>query len=104
MATSLNMLMTVATYVMGAVMREVQEIRGDRADEIAAAGMSKAEIEAARDEHLQLLRASARAPHLLRMFEEGVDPDAAETREERFEFGLDCVLDGIATRLPASAG
>jgi hypothetical protein len=38
------------------------------------------------------------------MFEEGVDPDAAETREERFEFGLDCVLDGIATRLPASAG
>jgi hypothetical protein len=26
---------------------------------------------------------------------------AAETRGERFEFGLDCLLDGIAARLPA---
>jgi hypothetical protein len=35
------------------------------------------------------------------MLDEGVDPDAAETRDERFEFGLDCLLDGIAARLPA---
>lgn len=27
------------------------------------------------------------------------DPDAAETRDERFDFGLDCVLEGIAARL-----
>jgi len=26
---------------------------------------------------------------------------AAETRDERFEFGLGCALDGIATRLPS---
>jgi hypothetical protein len=25
----------------------------------------------------------------------------AETRDERFEFGLDCLLDGIAARLSA---
>jgi hypothetical protein len=35
----------------------------------------------------------------LRIFEEGIDPDAAETRDERFEFGLECLLDGIAARL-----
>ncbi len=31
----------------------------------------------------------------------GVDPDAAETKGERFEFGLDYLLDGIAARLQA---
>jgi hypothetical protein len=29
-----------------------------------------------------------------------VDPDAPETGDERFEFGLDCLLDGIMARLP----
>jgi len=28
-------------------------------------------------------------------------PGAPETRDERFEFGLDSVLDGIAARVPA---
>jgi hypothetical protein len=32
----------------------------------------------------------------------GVDPDDPDTREERFQFSLDCVLDGIAVRLAAS--
>ena len=36
---------------------------------------------------------------MVAMLDESVDPDAAETRDERFEFGLDCLLDGIATRL-----
>jgi hypothetical protein len=38
------------------------------------------------------------------MIAEGIDPDAPETRDERFEFGLDCLLDGIAARLPRGAG
>jgi hypothetical protein len=29
-----------------------------------------------------------------------IDPDAPETRDERFEFGLSCLLDGIADRIP----
>ncbi len=33
--------------------------------------------------------------------ESGVDPDSPRTRDERFEFGLDCVLDGIVTRIHA---
>ena len=32
--------------------------------------------------------------------ESGVDPDDPDTREERFQFSLDCVLDGVAARLP----
>ena len=31
--------------------------------------------------------------------ESGVDPDDPDTRDERFQFSLDCVLDGIAARL-----
>ena len=34
----------------------------------------------------------------------GYDPDAAETRSARFEFGLDCLPDGIAARIGSSAG
>jgi hypothetical protein len=37
---------------------------------------------------------------VVRVFDEGIDPDAAETRDERFEFGLDCLLDGVTARLP----
>jgi hypothetical protein len=36
--------------------------------------------------------------------DDGHDPDAPETRDTRFEFGLNCLLDGIAARLPAMAG
>jgi hypothetical protein len=35
------------------------------------------------------------------MVRQGVDPDAPETQDERFEFGLDCLLDGIMARLGA---
>jgi hypothetical protein len=36
--------------------------------------------------------------------EAGIDPDDPDTREERFQFSLDCVLDGIAARLTPSSG
>jgi hypothetical protein len=35
----------------------------------------------------------------VRILESGVDPDSPLTRDERFEFGVDCMLDGIAARL-----
>jgi hypothetical protein len=34
---------------------------------------------------------------------ERIDPDSPATREQRFEFGLDVVLDGVAARLPPQA-
>ena len=33
----------------------------------------------------------------------GLDPDAPDTRDDRFEFGLGCLLDGIAARLTYSS-
>jgi Tetracyclin repressor-like, C-terminal domain len=50
------------------------------------------------------LRADGRFPHFLRILEDDVDPDAAETRDARFEFGLDCLLDGIAIRVQSHPG
>ena len=46
---------------------------------------------------------TGRYPHIARLMEAGIDPDDPNTREERFQFSLDCVLDGIAARL-APAG
>jgi hypothetical protein len=45
------------------------------------------------------LRASGRFTPFLRIFDDDIDPDAPETRKERFQFGLRCVLDGIAAQI-----
>src|SRR6266568_2543360 len=94
---------TVATYVMGAVMREAQEMRVQRDQERALADLTEAEIQAQRERYRTWFEASGRYPRIVRLMESGVDPDDPATRDERFQFGLDCVLDGIAARLaPAS--
>jgi AcrR family transcriptional regulator len=101
--TTVDILLTVATYVTGAVLREVQEMRSDRHRAEMEAAMAPEEIEAEREGFRQWLAAEAdRYPNIRRMVGAGVDPDAADTRDERFEFGLGCVLDGIAARLPAT--
>jgi hypothetical protein len=43
-------------------------------------------------------------PRLVRFLEQGIDPDAAETRDARFEFGFACVLDGVAARVTGFRG
>src|SRR5262249_32466481 len=48
------------------------------------------------------IRATGRYPHMTALIEAGIDPDAADTRDARFEFGLSCILDGIAAHLPGS--
>jgi hypothetical protein len=45
------------------------------------------------------VRGSGRYPYLAKVLDAGIDPDAPETRDERFEFGLSCMLDGIAARI-----
>jgi Tetracyclin repressor-like, C-terminal domain len=52
-------------------------------------------------EFTERIRNAGRSPHMVAMMTDGIDPDAAETRDERFEFGLDCLLDGIPARLAA---
>jgi len=96
-ATAMNILMTMSTYVMGAVLRELREMRAQR--DLAQTGFDKAEAKAGMAQWCERLKADGRFPHFLRIIEDNVDPDAEETRDERFEFGLDCVLDGIAMQV-----
>ncbi len=95
----MDIFMTVTTYVMGAVMREAQEIRSERDQERAEADLTEEEIRATRESYRKWFEASGRYPRITRLMEAGVDPDDPATRDERFQFGLDCVLDGITARL-----
>ena len=58
---------------------------------------------ATRERYRKWFEASGRFPRIVRLMDSGVDPDDPATRDERFQFGLDCVLDGIATRLAMRA-
>ena len=102
--TALNVLGTLSTYVMGAVLREFRESQVDQRDQEVRAEMGDAALHEIMEDHIGRLRATGRFPHFLRMYDQGIDPDAADTRDERFEFGLQCILDGIAARLPGAAG
>jgi hypothetical protein len=50
------------------------------------------------------IREPGRYPHIAKVLETNIDPDAAETTGDRFEFGLGCMLDGIAARINALPG
>lgn len=97
--TTIWVLMTLSTYVMGATLREIQEMRWHRAAEETMSSMPEGDIAEALAEFDRRVRGSGRYPHLAKVLEAGIDPDAPETRDERFEFGLSCVLDGIAARI-----
>jgi AcrR family transcriptional regulator len=103
-ATAMSTLMAVNTYVLGAVLREMQEMNGEHYVAEVFADLSEEEKESLIREFAERIRGAGRFPHMAAMMAEGIDPDAPETRDERFEFGLDCMLDGIAARLHRSAG
>ncbi|HET7247731.1 MAG TPA: TetR/AcrR family transcriptional regulator [Streptosporangiaceae bacterium] len=100
-ATALTILMAVSTYVLGAVLREQQEANSERYMAELFEDLPEAEKQAVIRDFTERIRTSGHFPRMVAMLDEGVDPDAADTRDERFEFGLDCLLDGIASRLPA---
>jgi AcrR family transcriptional regulator len=104
--TTMWALMTFGTYVTGATLREIQEDRWHQAAAAATGRMTEDEVEAARDQFARQLIGSGEYPHLAKIFDAAIDPDAPESRDERFAFGLGCVLDGIAARagLPAEHG
>jgi AcrR family transcriptional regulator len=97
---AISVLMAVTTYVMGAVLRELQEARAEHDWTRGLDGLTRDEVEKQIAGYVGWLRQSAEYPHLIEMLDAGVDPDARETRDARFEFGLTCLLDGIAARLP----
>jgi AcrR family transcriptional regulator len=94
---TMNMLGTVQTYVMGSVLREMQEARVQRDQE--QAGITAEEWEPAEAAWRNRLAADGRFTRVVRFLDAGIDPDAEETRDDRFEFGLDCVIDGIAAKI-----
>jgi len=100
-ATAMNVLSALLTYVLGAVLREAREIRVQR--EQAEAEADPDEWEPARAAWRDRLDADGRFTRVVRFLDAGFDPDAEETRDQRFEFGLDCLLDGLAARVPALA-
>jgi AcrR family transcriptional regulator len=99
--TAMMVTMSVGTFVIGAALREVQEIRWQHAAAAAEATMPAEEIAAAMAEFERRVRRSGRYPHLAAVLDAGIDPDSPHTRTKRFEFGLDCVLDGIEGRIKA---
>jgi AcrR family transcriptional regulator len=101
LSATLRVLMTVGTYVMGAALREIQEIRWQRNAAEVASAMTQAEVGEFFAEFSRRIHESGRYPHIAKIVDAGIDPDAPETRDERFEFGLDCVLEGVAARLEA---
>jgi len=96
---TIDIIGTVVTYVLGAVVREGRERRGERDQQRAQAGQSPEQLDEDRRRYRDWFTGSGRYPHIVALMDENVDPDDPATRDERFEFGLDCVLDGIAARL-----
>jgi AcrR family transcriptional regulator len=99
-ATAIDIVTTVSTYVLGAVLREVQEHNEELRTDHHLAGLTEEEFRSALADFTSRVRATGRYPRLVGLIEAGYDPDAAETRDSRFEFGLDCLLDGIGARVP----
>jgi AcrR family transcriptional regulator len=98
-ATTMWILMTLSTYVVGAALREIQEMRWQLATEEILSEMGEDDVEAAFADFERQIRGHGKYPNLVKILDAGVDPDAPETRDERFEFGLSCLLDGIAARI-----
>jgi AcrR family transcriptional regulator len=94
----LQVLDSLNTYVSGAVLREVQEARAHEAERAVDDELG-AEAERLRQQWRDRLAATGLFPRFVGFLDLQIDPDAAETRDARFEFGLDCLLDGIAARL-----
>jgi AcrR family transcriptional regulator len=85
-----NVVDTVTAYVLGAVAGELAEIQAQR-----RTGLTEAQWQASVGPYVRQLIDSGEYPNLSRRILEA-DDDAS--LEERFEFGLGCVLDGAAAR------
>jgi AcrR family transcriptional regulator len=99
---NVKLFMTLMVYVMGAVVRETQEIRGEQAQKLAEANLTQEELDAEHERVREWFRETSRFPQIQRLMEADFDPDDPKTRDERFDFGLDCLLDGMAARLKKS--
>jgi len=97
LASTLTILQAITTYVTGAVVREFQELHAER--QLEQSGTSPEHLEAEARAWQARLKRDGGFEHLIQLFEQHVDPDARETRDARFAFGLNCLLDGIAVHV-----
>ena len=102
--TTMWILSSLGTYVMGAALREIQEIRWHRGFDEPGSDMDEEEADALRDEFMDRIRQSGRYPNLTMIMDANFDPDAPETSHDRFWFGLGCLLDGFAAAISAARG
>jgi AcrR family transcriptional regulator len=84
---------TVNVYVLGSVRDELAERDADRQHAV-----TRAQWDDAVTPYLEQQLADGRYPTLARLVDEHTDSD------QLFDFGLDCVLDGIAARIPRGGG
>jgi AcrR family transcriptional regulator len=96
---AIDIVTAIGTYVLGAVLREIQEHNNDSFREQQLADLTEAERQQAMTDFADRIRATGRFPRLMALIDDDIDPDSAQTRDARFEFGLDCLLDGIAARI-----
>jgi AcrR family transcriptional regulator len=96
-ATAMNIVLKVTTYALGAVLREVQEANGDRYLEQFAGVTDQADGDDTR-------RRPDPAPRTLSAYDGAHRvrhrPGRRDTRDARFEFGLDCLLTGCGPPRP----
>jgi AcrR family transcriptional regulator len=97
--TAVRLAMSFNTFLEGAVRNETLEIRGEREMADALSRMSEEDRETLYDEFFNRVSESGEYPSIARIMAAGIDPDDPATRDERFEFGLELILDGIAARL-----
>ncbi len=98
-AVAFDILTAVNTYVGGVVLREVQEIRTQQAEQ--ASGLDADDVRIDRQAWRDRLAGTGLFGNFIRFLDADIDPDAPETMDQRFEFGLDCLLGGIAARISA---
>ncbi len=92
-ATMISIFETLDGYVVGFVQTKLAEEEARR-----QSGLTEQEWRRALELYLQQVGATGRYPTFARLLREEQDLNDEETG---FAFGLDCVLDGIATRLAA---
>ena len=90
----------VAAESAGSVMGSSSgcRVRSERVE----ASLTPEEVQAEHERYRAWFESAGEFPHIAKLMKSGVDPDDPDTREERFQFSLDCVLDGIAAKLAAS--
>ncbi|WP_432584485.1 TetR/AcrR family transcriptional regulator [Streptomyces sp. HD1123-B1] len=88
--TVLRAVETVSAYFIGAIRREIANLRAER-----ATGLSKHDWQRARGPHVTSMLATGRFPALAKAVHDGTDVDA----ETSFATGLDWVLDAVAAKL-----